>query len=66
MRIRQLRLAAGFTQEQLAKKMNIDQSTVSYWESNKTKPARKIQKKLAKVLGCTVDDLLSSDSQTKE
>ena len=55
--IRALRLAAGLTQVELAKKMKIDQSTVSLWESGKTSPQRKIRKKLAKVLGCTVEQL---------
>ena len=58
MKIAELRKAAGFTQEVLAKKMNVDQSTVSLWESGKSKPQRKLHKKLAKLLGCTVDELL--------
>ena len=57
MTIKELRLKAGFTQAQLAKKMNVDQSCVSLWESGKTAPAKKLRKKLAKVLSCTVDDL---------
>ena len=56
--IRELRMKAKLTQEQLAKKMNVDQSTVSLWERGKTFPTRKLHKKLAKVLGCTVDDLV--------
>lgn len=61
MNIAKLRKAAGFTQEVLAKKMNVDQSTVSLWESGKSKPQRKLHKKLAKLLGCTVDELLKED-----
>lgn len=57
MKIRELRLRAGMTQAQLAKKMNVDQSAVSRWESGDTEPLKKIRKKLAKVLGCTVEDL---------
>jgi transcriptional regulator with XRE-family HTH domain len=53
-----LRLKAGMTQEQLARKMNVDQAAVSRWESGDTKPLKKSRKKLAKVLGCTVDELL--------
>lgn len=63
MNIRNLRLAAGLTQKQLAKKMNVDQSAVSLWESGKSNPQKKIHKKLAKVLGCTVDELLSNESK---
>lgn len=62
MKIKELRLKAGLTQVQLAKKMNVDQAAVSRWESGETKPLRKTHKKLAKVLGCTVDDLLRDDT----
>lgn len=61
MNIKKLRLKAGLTQSQLAKKMNVNQAAVSRWESGETKPIRKCHKKLAKVLGCTVDELLEED-----
>ena len=57
--IRELRTRANMTQAQLAKKMNVDQSTVSLWETGKTFPMRKLRKKLAKVLGCTVGELVN-------
>lgn len=57
MSIKERRLKAGMTQMQLANKVNVDQSTVSLWESGKIKPLRKIRKRLARVLGCTVDEL---------
>ena len=61
MNIKKLRLAAGLTQADLAKKMRVDQSTVSLWESGKTSPLQKCHKRLAKVLGVTVDQLLTED-----
>ena len=61
MNIKKLRIAAGLTQVQFAKKLNVDQSTVSLWESGKSKPQRKLHKKLAKLLNCTVDELLKED-----
>lgn len=57
MGIKELRLSAGLTQEQVAKKMHLDQSAVSLWEKGSTKPLRKNHKKLAKVLNCTVEDI---------
>lgn len=57
MKIKELRLAAGMTQVQLAKKMNVDQAAVSRWESGETRPLRKTHKKLAKVLGVSVEEL---------
>lgn len=57
MSIRELRRAAGLTQEQLAKKMRLDQTAISRWETGDTKPLKKTHKKLAKVLNCTVEDI---------
>lgn len=61
MKIREYREKAGMTQAQLAKKMNMDQSAVSLWENGKTSPLKKYRKKLAKVLGITLDELLKED-----
>lgn len=61
MNIRVLRQKAGMTQEQLAKKMNVDQTAVSRWETSDTKPLKKYRKKLARVLGCTVEELLKEE-----
>lgn len=61
MNIRNLRLKAGMTQVQLAKKMNVDQAAVSRWESGDTKPLKKVHKKLAKVLNCKVEELFEVD-----
>lgn len=58
MNIKARRLEAGLTQAQLAKKLNVDQTAVSRWESGETKPLKKYHKKLAKVLGCSVEELL--------
>lgn len=61
MNIKKYRKLAGLTQEQLAKKMNLDQTAVSHWENGKTRPARKLHKKLARVLGCTIEDLMEEE-----
>lgn len=61
MNIKARRLEAGLTQAQLAKKLNVDQTAVSRWESGETKPLKKYHKKLAKTLGCTVDELLKEE-----
>lgn len=54
---------SGITQNQIATALNIDQSTVSLWESGKTHPRAKLLPQLAKLLGCTIDDLLSEDGK---
>lgn len=58
MALRELRQKAGLTQEQVAKLVDVDQSAVSNWEKGKYTPARKYRKKLAKLYGCTVEELM--------
>lgn len=53
---------SGLTQRELAVELNIDQSTVSLWEVGKTQPRAKLLPQLAKIFGCTVDELLAHDS----
>ena len=57
MTLRDIRKEAGLRQEDVAKKLDVDQSTVSFWESGRYKPSRKYHKKLAKLYGCTVEEL---------
>lgn len=57
MTLKELRLKAGLTQEQVAKLIDVDQAAVSYWESGKYKPLRKYRRKLAKLYGCTAEEL---------
>lgn len=61
MTLKELRLAAGLRQNDVAKKLHVAQGAVSYWESGKTKPCNKHRVKLAKLYGCTVDELLAND-----
>lgn len=63
MRIRFFREKAGLRQADVAKKLNVDQTAVSNWELGKTKPLRKYHKKLAKMFGCTVEELLSCEDE---
>ena len=61
MNIAELRMRAGYTQKDLAKLVDVDQSSVSKWESGKAKPLKKLHEKLAQVLGCTVEELRAED-----
>lgn len=57
MRLRELRERAGLRQADVGKKLCVDQTTVCKWESGLSKPLKKYRKKLARLYGCTVDDL---------
>lgn len=63
LRLREFRERAGLRQVDVAKKMNVDQAAVSKWESGENGISRKYHKKLAKLYGVTVDELLSDDQQ---
>lgn len=58
MNIKTVRLSKNLTQEELANKLNVSRTTVTMWENNKSSPNIEIIKKIANVLGCTIDDLL--------
>ena len=55
--LRKLRLQAGLTQVQLAKKMKVTQASVTAWDTGKSFPTGDKLPKLAKILGCSIDDL---------
>lgn len=43
------------------KKLGVDQSTVSMWDTGKSKPYWVFHKKLAKLYGVTVDELMKEE-----
>lgn len=59
--IKIFREKAGFTQEQLAKKMGLYQSTIAMWESGDRFPRADKLPELAKMLRCSIDDLYADD-----
>lgn len=62
MTLKERRLSVGLRQEDVAKKLHVDQGAVSYWESGKTKPCKKHQLKLAKLYKCTTDELMACNN----
>ena len=51
----------GFTQMQLAEKLNITNIAVSKWETGKSMPDASIMLELCEILGITVNELLSGE-----
>ena len=64
MKLREYRERVGLRQVDVAKKLNVNQTAVSKWENGGNPISRKYQKKLAKLYGITVDELLSEDTST--
>ena len=59
--IKLFREKRGLTQDSLAKLLGVRQSTVAMWETAENLPRAGKLPLLAKILGCTVDELLQKD-----
>lgn len=62
-RLRSARKARNFTQTDLARLLDCDQTAVSLWERGKTRPHRRHHAPLEKLLGAPVADLLKNDDE---
>ncbi len=60
--LKKFRLAKGFTQEQIADKLNVNAQTVSRWECGTTLPDVLTLPELAKLYEVTVDDFYKKNS----
>ena len=56
MDIKSLRLAKGYTQQELAEKLGVRQQTLSLWENGKTQPNKKIQEKIQELFNINSDN----------
>lgn len=59
--IKKAREKAGLTQQDLANELGVGQSTVAMWETQNSLPRTDKLPALAKILGCTIDDLLKGE-----
>ena len=57
-RIRELRLAAGFSQVELAEKLGVSKQSVSNWENDNIQPSIDMLVKLSKIFNVSTDYLL--------
>jgi transcriptional regulator with XRE-family HTH domain len=64
MSFKRCRLVAGLTQKQAADALGVDQSAVSLWDRGITRPRAALLPKVAKLYGCTVDELLAPDEHS--
>jgi len=63
MRIKELRQMAGMTQQQVADSMGVLTSAVSNWESEVALPRARQLPLLARVLGCSIDELFAQEPE---
>ena len=62
LRINELRIAMGWSQVQLAEKLNVSKQTVSNWENENIQPSIDMLVKLAKLFHVSTDYLLGLDA----
>ena len=63
-RIRELRAAAGMSQDDLAARVYVSRQTISSWENNKTYPDVQSLLLLSEIFDATVDSLIKGDVET--
>lgn len=63
-KIKELRKAAKYSQEELAKRLNVHQTAVSQWEQGRTTPDLDTVKKLANIFNVSTDYLLDNNGET--
>ena len=63
--IKMYRKMQGYTQSELATKIGVSQQTIAKWESGNAFPLAGKLPEIAKILSCTIDDLLSDNKEVK-
>ena len=58
--LKSLRENAGYTQIEVSEKLGVVQSSLSQWEIGLCKPKYKHLSMLAKLYGCTIEDLIKA------
>ncbi|MCX8007936.1 MAG: helix-turn-helix transcriptional regulator [Coriobacteriia bacterium] len=58
-RIREYRMRAGLTQEQLANAVSVRRETIVFLESGKYNPSLRLAMAIARELGATVEELFA-------
>ena len=62
-RVKELRKKSGYSQQKLAKILNVHQTAISQWETERTSPDIDIASKMAAVFGVSLDYLLGREEQ---
>lgn len=58
MNLASARINAGLSQSEVARRIGVDQSSVSCWEAGKRMPRAIMLVKMAELYRCTIDELL--------
>ena len=61
MNLKKFRMSNNLTQKGLAEKLKVERTTVTMWENGYSMPNIQTLKKIAEILGCSVDDLIKEN-----
>lgn len=59
--IRNIRLAQGLSQVELAKLLHVTPNAISQWETGVRNPSLQKVREMAEILHCTTDEILKGD-----
>ena len=62
--IKELRTKKGLSQKQLADQLFVTYQAVSRWENNQAEPSIDTLRSMAKIFGCSIEDIISSKDTT--
>ena len=65
MGFRDARISAGLSVSQVMKNLRVSDAAVYQWETGVTRPTAKRLLEVARLYGCTVDDLLRQEDRTE-
>ena len=63
MKIRELRQARGLSQARVAEDVGVSKPAVCKWETGVSVPRTELLPMLARVLGCSIDELFAQDPE---
>lgn len=61
-KLKKLRISLGLSQEQFAKKVNVSNAAISYWETRKRKPKLKIVSQISNACNISINELIDDDT----
>ena len=61
MNLKKFLMSNNLTQKGLAEKLKVERTTVTMWENGYSMPNIQTLKKIAEILGCSVDDLIKEN-----
>jgi putative transcriptional regulator len=64
-RVKELRAARGWTQEQLAAAVGVSRQSINSIERDRYVPSLQLALTFAKIFGCATDEIFTLDSQFK-